>query len=117
MIVALEIYNFLSSILRHARYGNIRFLMNQMQHGMHAKFKWAGKWGCTNKIQDAEAQMQCPAKTNSALSNNINPMAIDDNTSKINYFLSCPNQDTDRRASAKIILQLQKEFKDVFYRK
>ena len=33
---------------------------------------------------------------------------------KINYFLPGPSQDNDKRVSAEIIQQLQRDFKDVF---
>ena len=41
-------------------------------------------------------------------------MVIENENSKINYFLPGPNQDNDKRASAEITLQLQRDFKDIF---
>ena len=63
---------------------------------------------------DIEEQIQCNANTDSNISDSTNPTVTDKKNSKINYFLQGPNQDADRRSSAKIMQQLHKEFKDVF---
>ena len=67
-----------------------------------------------NKILDVEVQMQSNPNTIGIISDNINPMVINNNNIKINYFHSGPGQEAHWRASAKITQQLQKEFKDVF---
>ena len=65
-------------------------------------------------VQDAEAQRQYNAKSDTITSENMYPMAIDNNNIKIYHFLPGPNQDADRKASAKVTDQLQKEYKDIF---
>ena len=41
-------------------------------------------------------------------------MVIDEEYNTINYFLPGPDQENDKRASAEIIQQILREFKDVF---
>ena len=41
-------------------------------------------------------------------------MVIDKEPNTINYFLPGPNQDNDKRPSAEITQQLQRDIKDVF---
>ena len=64
-------------------------------------------------MQDAESEMQSDANTNGITTVNTNPTITGNNSSKINKFLPGPRQEADRRVSAKLTQQLQKEFKDV----
>ena len=73
----------------------------------------ADEGSSTNKKPDAKA-LKCSANTYGITSINPNPVIIDNNNSKISYFNQGPSQETDRRASAKLIWHLQKECKDVF---
>ena len=56
--------------------------------------------------------MQCNADTNGIISDNSNPMFIDNSNTKTDYFLPYQNKELDTRA--RITHQLQKEFKDMF---
>ena len=88
--------------------------IDMQRSGEQISRKEAGKLGCTNKIQSAEAQTQCNANTDGILSDNTNPVLTDDNNDRTNYFLPSPNQDADRRTNAEMAQQLQKKFKDEF---
>ena len=59
--------------------------------------KWQTEEPHTNKLQDVKAQRQCNANTN----NNTNPVDINKDNSKTNGLFPGPNQETDRRTSAK----------------
>ena len=69
-------------------------------------------------MQTADRPKKCYTSTNrnSKSENKDKPTVTDNENSKINYFLPGPNQNNDKRVSAEITLQLQKDFKDVFTR-
>ena len=73
--------------------------------------KQAHGWEYSNNELYTEVRSQCNTKTEGIQSVNTNPTDIDNNNSKINYFLPGPYQEADRRLSAKITEQLQKKFK------
>ena len=43
------------------------------------------------------------------------PMVTNKLSNTIDHFLPCPNCDSDKKASAEITQQLQRDFEDVFY--
>ena len=49
--------------------------------------KQTDEWSCANKMQDAEALMQCNTNSKVITSDNSNPVVVDNNNSKqITYF-------------------------------
>ena len=48
--------------------------------------------------------------------NKDKPIVTDNENSKLNYFLPGPNKDNDKKWSAEITQQLQRDFKDAFIR-
>ena len=48
------------------------------------------------------------------IDNKDKPTVIDKEPNTINYFLLDPNQDNDKKASAEITQQVQRDFKDVY---
>ena len=68
--------------------------------------------GLYKQERDVEVQRQCNGNTDGSLSDNTNPMITANNNIKTYYFCQHPVQEPDRKASAKIKQQLQKEFKD-----
>ena len=69
----------------------------------------------TSMMQDADRAEKSYANTGSIseFENKDKPMVIDNESNTINYFLPGPNQDNDKRVSAEITQQLQRDFKDV----
>ena len=67
-------------------------------------------------MQEADKAKKCYANIDSIskFNNKDKPMVIDKEPNIINYYLLGPNQDNDRRVSAEITQQLQRDFKDVF---
>ena len=58
--------------------------------------------------------MQYKTKQDSKFNSRGNSMVSDGNNSKNKLFLSCSQQDTDKKASAELKKQLHREVKDVF---
>ena len=50
----------------------------------------------------------------SEFENEDKPIVTDNDTNSIKYFLTGPNSDNNKRVSAEITQQIQREFKDVF---
>ena len=70
----------------------------------------------TNMMQEADRAEKWYVNTDSIsnFDNKEKPTVTDKECNTINYFLPGPNQDNDKRVSAEITQQLQRDFKDVF---
>ena len=70
----------------------------------------------TKMMQAVGKPPKCHTNTdsNSKSKNKDKPKVIDNENSKINNFLPGPKQNDDKRVSAEITQQLQRDFKDVF---
>ena len=70
----------------------------------------------TNIMLEADRAEKCKAKTGSIskFDNKDKPTVTDKESNTMNNFLPCLNQDNDKRMTAEITQQLQRDFKDVF---
>ena len=70
----------------------------------------------TNLIQEVDRCKKCYKNidSNSKSDNKDKQIVIDNENSKVNYFLPGPNQDNDNRVITEITQLLQRDFKDVF---